>query len=329
MTATWMATALLAMPARATEPMAAEVLFDEGVEDMKAERFPQACPKIAESHRLERRAGTLFTLAECWARAARPATALARYREYLRLFERMSDADKAAQRGRDAVAAAQIERLEAEVAKLRVVLLEPVPAGTTIKHNDRELGRPSLGTWLPLDPGEHVLVAQAPGGPATTLRVDLVKGERRAVELMVQPAVPTAPVRPPKPATALPLPRQGGAADREGLNQLEIGAVATGALAFAGLLVGTVAGIAVLGQKEDLDRLCGIGGDPTACTPEGKREADAAQALASLSTVGFVVAGAATFVSIALVVVDQSTSAAGGRSRVPFATLALGVSGRW
>ena len=65
--------------------MGAEVLFEDGVRLMKAGQFDEACPKIAESQRLEPRPGTLFTLAECLANDGKIATALARYEEYLRV----------------------------------------------------------------------------------------------------------------------------------------------------------------------------------------------------------------------------------------------------
>src|SRR4051812_48805392 len=61
----------------------AEVLFNQGVEDMEAKRFDKACPAIEQSYRLDVRPGTLFALAECEADRGRLATAVARYDEYL------------------------------------------------------------------------------------------------------------------------------------------------------------------------------------------------------------------------------------------------------
>ena len=77
-----------AAPGFADEPLGADVLFNDAVELMKAGKFPQACPKLVASQRLEPRLGTLFTLAECHAHEGKIASAVARYDEYLHELSR-------------------------------------------------------------------------------------------------------------------------------------------------------------------------------------------------------------------------------------------------
>ena len=69
--------------AAAQDLAAAEALFSKGLADMEAGRYDAACPAIGESYRLDPRGGTLFTLAECEAKAGKIATAVARYDDAL------------------------------------------------------------------------------------------------------------------------------------------------------------------------------------------------------------------------------------------------------
>src|SRR5437868_9667352 len=55
---------LVSVPARAADPMA-ESLFQEARALMEHGRFEDACPKLAASHRLEPKSGTMTMLASC------------------------------------------------------------------------------------------------------------------------------------------------------------------------------------------------------------------------------------------------------------------------
>ncbi len=267
---------------------AAEALFDDGLAAMKAGDFDKACPKISESFRLEARPGTLFTVAECWRKAGKTATALARYNEYLRVFERMTKKEKKGQRGRDKFAKKHAAALKKSVPRLVVRLAKDAPAGTTVKRDGTELGTPSLGTPLPVDPGEHVLTARADNGATAERTVAIKEGETREVTLrLTAPAhsedVTPAPVGAPvDPGTAEPQQDKAG----DGSGQRTTGLVLMGVGA-AGVVVGTVTGLMVLGKKGTIEDNCGIGGDETACSADGVSEADSAKTLALVSTIGF------------------------------------------
>ena len=267
---------------------AAEALFDEGLAAMKAGDFQKACPKISESFRLEARPGTLFTVAECWRKAGKTATALARYNEYLRVFERMTKKEKKGQRGRDKFAKKHAAALKKSVPRLVVRLAKDAPAGTTVKRDGTELGAPSLGTPLPVDPGEHVITARADNGATAERTVAIKDGETREVTLQL-----TAPAQPedvtPAPVAA-PVeqgadePQQDKASDGSGQRTTGLVLMGVGA---AGVVVGTVTGLMVLGKKGTIEDNCGIGGDETACSADGVSEADSAKTLALVSTIGF------------------------------------------
>src|SRR5688572_14074173 len=65
----------------ANDKAAAEVLFEQGRSLLLEGKVDQACPKLAESLRLDRGIGTMLFLAECWQRLGKSASAWAQFRE--------------------------------------------------------------------------------------------------------------------------------------------------------------------------------------------------------------------------------------------------------
>lgn len=276
---------LMATPAWADDPAAAEALFESGVTAMKAGKWDAACPAIAESFRLEPRPGTLFTLAECWRKAGKIATALARYDEYLRVFDRMSAAEKGGQRGRDKIAREQAQALRGQVPRLTVMVLE-APEGAYVERDGEKLGAPSLGQPLPIDPGEHTIVLELDGRVLDTQSVTLAAGENKTVRLRaaanseVTPTAGSAGV-----AATTGAPRDPARADSgadSGDSQRTLGYV-VGAVGVAGILVGSITGLMVFGKKSTIEDNCA----GTDCNREGKEAADSAQTLATVSTIAF------------------------------------------
>ena len=78
---------LLSAAARAEEPpdgakkAAAQALFDEGKRLMDAGQFAQACPKFADSEKLDPGVGTLLNLGVCYEKNGQTASAWATYKE--------------------------------------------------------------------------------------------------------------------------------------------------------------------------------------------------------------------------------------------------------
>jgi hypothetical protein len=139
------------MPVAADEETASALalaLFREGRALVESGRISEACPKFRESLKLEFALGTLLNLAECEAAAGRTATAWARFGE---LEER---ARRAGQTDRESYAKGKKEELALRLPKLEI---QVVPAGTKIDRvviDDAEVGPESLGTPLPVNPGE-------------------------------------------------------------------------------------------------------------------------------------------------------------------------------
>jgi hypothetical protein len=211
---------------------AAETLFNRGLADMNAERYETGCKALAESQRIDPRLGTLFTLATCESRWGRVATAYTRFGDYLAQYERLSDELKRKQGERPKVAKAEREKLEPQIPQLALLLPPGAPPGTVVTRNGEVLSEASLGGSLPVDPGEHVVSTQAPGGPMWEQRFTLQKAEKKELTLEVKPAAP-----PKKPETMPDGPRPAVIVDSSPTWRMPA-LIAGSSAAAAGLLVG-------------------------------------------------------------------------------------------
>lgn len=262
-----MATVAQGAIARADETGSAAALFQNGLQAMQANHYAEACPALAESYWLDPRPGVLFTLAECEAKWGRVASALAHYEDYLRLYDAMPAGQQAVQHERAAIARRQKAALPDRVPTITLILPPAAPPGAVVRRDDVVLGAPSIGVALPIDPGDHVVAVEIPGGGRASRAVTVAPGDRLRVDLPLpaQPAaapVPvSAPVRSGDSPVAIALLVGGGAAIAAG--------AATGALAIA--------------DKSRITAHCA----GTVCDAEGKAAADRGKRLGWASTVSF------------------------------------------
>lgn len=143
----------------------AEALFEEGRALLDAGRFQEACPKLAESERLDAGGGTRLNLALCHERTGRLAAAYADYEESLMRAIRDGRAD------REGFAREHLAQLEPRIPTISVV-------GTTGAILVDGVSIPIAdGARLRVDPGVHVVVV--PSGPRWTL--SLAEGEARVL----------------------------------------------------------------------------------------------------------------------------------------------------
>jgi hypothetical protein len=135
----------------------AEELFREGKALMKAGRYEEACPKLAESNRVDAATGTRLALALCHERQGRTATAWAEYSEVAATAAREGNAE------RSRVAQGRIAELEPRLSKLSVVVSAQVASlpGLRITRDGSPMGEPTWGSAVPVDPGDHVIQVTA------------------------------------------------------------------------------------------------------------------------------------------------------------------------
>lgn len=302
-----------ATPAAAQESAEAEALFDRGLADMEAGKYETGCASIAESHRLEPKPGALFTLAICESRWGRVASAFTRFGDYLALYEQMTPEQKSWQRERAKVARQERERLGPLVPELSLSLPPGAPAGTVVKRDGRVVDGALLSKGVPVEPGEHVVSTQAPGGSVWETRIQLAEGEKKRVELQVNGASTAAP--------------SGGVSGRRAA------AFVAGGVGVAGLVLGGVTGALTLGKKSVVEKHCGsaIGvSDETACDQMGIDASESASTTGLVSTIGFGVglAGLGAAAVLFLTEPKQGEEAAAATSRrIRAGVLAAGPDG--
>jgi hypothetical protein len=330
-----------AAPADAQDELGAEALFNRGLAEMEAGRYEAACPDIGESQRLDPRPGTLFTLATCEARWGRVATAFARFGEYLALYETMPPEQQERQATRATLARKQREKLGPELPMLTLSLPPGTPSRTVIARDGAPIPRAALGRAIPVDPGEHVLTTQLPGGEVWRRSITVARGEKKEVTLHVKQAgysdggLDTAPrARAAASEQAAPSPPAPGPSKRR------VAAYVTGGVGLAGLAVGAVLGGLTLAQKGTVEGNCAPAvGSTVACNDAGFDAAQKANRFGLGSTVAFGVGGAAVVTAALLFFTEPRPSkvSAGARGRGLSARVlaagpegaALGVQGTW
>ena len=294
-----------ATPAAASD---AEDLFHKAVEDMEARRYDAACPALRKSYRLEKRAQTLFRLAECEEKAGRIATAALHYDEYLDMFERLSPPEQRQEAERDRAALARRERLEADIPRVTFKLPQSAPVGTKVMRTTKGGADPvpvTLGVPLPIDPGEHWVTTEPPGGARREKRFFVQKGDRQTIELTVAALDEDAKMvrysRPLEPVPAMLPPTE------EGTSGQRIAAYVAGGIGAAGLVTGIVTGALAWSQKDVVAGNCRNG----LCNLEGQDAADMASTMGTISTIGFTVGAVGVVTSVVLFVTEPEQSRLG------------------
>lgn len=189
-----------AEPGEGEKKAAAQALFDEARALTQKGQHAEACPKLAESLRLDPSMGTRFYLAECFENTGKLASAWTYYLE-------VADAAKAAgQKDREKYAADRAEALRPRLPRLRI---EVSPAarvsGLEIKRDGVVVGEPQWGVSIPIDLGKHTVLATAGGKKPWSLEVD-VQQEAQAAEVVVPALADLPPPPPPIRAEKRPLP---------------------------------------------------------------------------------------------------------------------------
>jgi hypothetical protein len=295
-----------AQPAQAA---VAEALFQEGRRLMDEKRFAEACPKLAESFKLDPAGGTLLNLALCHEQEGKLATAWAEQNQVLNL------ARKAGRSSAEKLAREKIDELERRVPRLTIVVPPAVDVpGLEIRRAGAVLGRAAWGTPLPVDPGEQGADVSAPGKRAVHLSARLAEGQTvtLTVPVLVDAAVdvpapaasqsaPAATAAPPAsqaapPATpppAGPAPR-GAARTAGGYAALGVGVLALG--------IGTYFGVEAVRQRRASDADCPAG----ACNQagwdtylDGQRAARTANVALVVGAVGLAVGGVLLWLPVA------------------------------
>jgi hypothetical protein len=127
-------------------------------------KVSEACPKFAESYRLDPATGTLLNLAHCHESQGKLATAWLEFSRALPLARRDGRDDRVR------FAQERLAIIEPKLSYLTVVA-PPEPSDLEVHVDDAALPPAAIGVPTPVDAGDHMIVARAPGRKPYSERV--------------------------------------------------------------------------------------------------------------------------------------------------------------
>jgi serine/threonine-protein kinase len=287
--------ALLAPTARAegaSNQAAAQALFEQARALMNDGKFAEACPKLAESQRLDPGAGTLLNLGHCYEKNGQTASAWVTFKDAAAAAD-LKHRDDWAQRARERAAA-----LEKVLSRLVIDVPEASRVdGLRVRRDGVDVGPAEWGVPIPIDPGEHAVDAVAPGKKRWETKATVGANADQphvAVPALEDepapppPATPEAP--PPAPVVAPPPSSTTATMDvTSGPSWQRTGGLALGGVGIVDVAVGLVLGVRAIGRNNDAKTLCPT---TTCSSQDGIQANDDAKSAATLSTIA-VVSGAA------------------------------------
>ncbi|WP_437309788.1 hypothetical protein [Sorangium sp. So ce388] len=299
----------------------AEVLFDQAIALMREGKYAEACPRLAESQRLDAGVGTLMYLAACYERLGKTASAWATYREAADAASRRGQTDRE-QQAREGAAA-----LEARLSRLLVeVPTGSAAPGLSVRRNGQELAPVLWGTPIPVDPGAYTIEASAPGRLpwSATVTVDPASGTATVAvpplaEAPPPPLLPAAPAVAPHPATAAPA--RPAPPDAAGMPAARVAALVAASAGVVGIGASIGVGFVARARFEDAGPHC----EGDLCDDDGLTIREDALGIARAGTIVFIVGTAAVAAGGVLWLTSPSPRASAGAR--PAVQIGLGPTG--
>lgn len=262
----------------------ASALFDEAKARWEKKDFAAACKLFFDSEKLDHSMSASYYVARCHEHFGRVASA---WGGYVRLADEARRLEKKPQ---ESEARSRVEGVKPRLPYLTLVVSNEMSetAGLALWQDGERVPREVWSNPVPADPGEHVIVVQAPGKMAWSGRVVLVEGKRSTLAI---PDLEDAP-----------------------LSSRETAAVALGALGLAAAATGTVFGLKADATWSDALDVCGDPADhcdPTSFDRASSLEDDA-RTQAAVATVGLAAGGVALAVATYLWLVDSDNESPSG-----------------
>jgi hypothetical protein len=285
----------------------AEILFNEGQKLVQAGKFAEACPKLADSQRLDPGIGTALYLGDCYEKINKLASAWGSFREAVSLAERANDK-------RAAVAKRRADQLEPLLSRLTLKVASDVPAGARIERNGQVVGASEIGLAIPLDGGSCTITADIAGRerwsstmtiPDRNGTVQIVVHAGNTIGATATPK-PNPTPDPPIDTTPPPPPDK----PKAGLGGMRIAGIVIGGLGLAAVGVGAGLAIAAKGAFDGSNAPGKCDAMTNFCTPQGLSARSGAHTQADIATVLFIGGAALAAGGVVLFLVAPKKSAA-------------------
>jgi len=244
-----------------------DYLFQEGIALMKNNDCAAAVPKFLSSYRLDPAAASLVNVATCYSKSGRTGSAFRTYQKAATLADAEHDAALKAQ------VLAALAALEPILTKLRLVTTSKAPQ-LSLTLNGEPISSEG-GAPIPLDPGENVIEAFAPGHESWQRTVSA----REPGMLLVVDVPELARVK---------------AADDHA--HWRATAIIVGGVGVAGLATGLAFGLSAKSAYDDSKSQC----DASYCNAHGHDQRETALDRATVSTVAVGLGALATAAGVAL-----------------------------
>jgi hypothetical protein len=281
---TFVAATASAQTGGASNRAAAEALFNQGRSLAASGKYAEACPKFEASEQLDPGLGTLLNLADCYEKLGKTASAWAEYREAIPL------ARAAGSKVREDLAIERAKALESRLSMLTIRALGGEDsAGLDIRRDGIPVLPAELGSPIPVDPGPHTVEAVAPGKQKWTSTVQLRDAQKLEVEvpaLVASDHASAVAVGAEKPVVAPPVEQSAQPNSSQRTTAIVVGAVGV-----VGVGLGTIFGLGASSKWSDAKSHCSA--YPYGCDAEGLDARSSANSKATISTVAFIVGGAA------------------------------------
>ena len=231
--------------AQSKSDAAAQAVFEDGLAKFERGEFAAACPLLQRAVQISSTPalGGMLTLAECYEKTGRPASAWGLYKKVAAL----ANADGKTDRADKARKAA--ERLEPTLPRVKFVRkgAGEAPAGLSVKYGDEVVPADLWDVALPVDPGTLRFTFEADGRSSTTRSAEVPKGAS-VTEVPVpdlEPASRDTSRAPPPTLVSTPPPLEipeGASGQKGGLGAPGIAGIVVGAVG----IVGVAASIGVI-----------------------------------------------------------------------------------
>ncbi|MRG95859.1 tetratricopeptide repeat protein [Polyangium spumosum] len=301
---------------------AAEHLFQEALALMAKGDYEQACPRLAESHKLDSGIGTLLYLGDCQEKLGKTASAWATFREAA------SAARRAGQPEREKVGRERADALESVVSRLVIEVPAELPReGLVLRRDKQEVSAVLWNTAVPIDPGTYTIEATAPGKVPFSATVVIERGggtktvavpPLEDVKIVAAPAPLEVAKAPPPPPPPPPSPPR-----RKWPDPLGIAGIAAAGAGFVTMGVSLGVGLAARARFDESAPYC----DATYCDREGVAIRKDALDMARVGTGVFVPGAIFASVGTMLFVISLATRQPSDASGKTSAALTLGPGG--
>lgn len=261
----------------------AEKLFTEASALVEQGNYTDACPKLAESQRLDPALGTQYNLALCYEQIGQLGSSWRNFAAVARL------AHEAGKTGRER---ASREKMAALRDRAPHLVINAVETDVTIKV-DGDVADPSTWSYYPVDPGQHTIdVTASAREPWKTTKT--VTGEAGSTFVIDVPKLVSL-----TGARVVEAPASGSALHT-------VGWVAFG-FGVAGVAAAIVTGVVILQDKSTADASC----TPTCVDQAGRDAVNRGTTLLPINAVawGVGVAGLAAGVVMVLIKPSRSSTA--------------------